>query len=55
MKEQTDVNGLYSLQAGPATKVKKTLVYGGHEEKFRRVIIDIIPCVVVPSQKGETS
>ena len=48
-RTQTDVNGLYSLKASPATKAKKFLVYGGQDEKDRRVIIDIIPCVVVTS------
>ena len=49
VKKQTYVNGVYSLQASPVTKAKKILVYRWQDEKYRRVIIDIIPCVVVTS------
>ena len=49
VKTQTDMKSLYSLQASPVTKAKKILVYCGQDEKDRRVIIDIIPCVVVTS------
>ena len=47
VKEQTDVKSSNSLKASPATRVKNSLVYGGQDEKYRRLIIDIIPCVVV--------
>ena len=36
-----------SLKASPAARVRKILVYGGQDEKYRRLIIDIISCVVV--------
>ena len=49
VKKQTNVKRLNSLKASPANKVKKFIVYGGQGEKDRRVIIDIIPCVVVTS------
>ena len=48
MKKQTDVKSLNSLKASPATKAENP-VYGGQDEKDRRVIIDIIPYVVVTS------
>ena len=43
VKEQTDVKSSNSLKASPATRVKN----GGQDEKHRRLIIDIIPCVGV--------
>ena len=49
VKTQTDEKSLNSLKASPVTKAQKFLVCGGQDEKDRRVIIDIIPCVVVTS------
>ena len=49
MKKQTDGKSFNSLKASLVTKAKKILVYGGQDEKDRRVIIDIIPSVVVTS------
>ena len=46
---QTDVKRLNSLMASPMTRGQQFLVYCGQDEKDRRVIIDIIPCVVVTS------
>ena len=43
------MKSLYSVKASPVTKVQKFFVYCGQDEKYRRVIIDIIPCVVVTS------
>ena len=48
VKRQTDVKR-FSLNASPATKAKKTQVYGGQDEKYRRVALDTIPCVVAAS------
>ena len=48
VKRQTDVKR-FSLNASPATKAKKIQVYGGQDEKYRRVVLDIIPCVVPTS------
>ena len=45
VKKQTDGKSLNTLKASPETS-KKILVYGGQDEKDRRVIIDIIPRVV---------
>ena len=53
VKKQTDVKSLNSLKASPATEVKKFLVYCGQDEKYRRVIIDIILCVVVTSLEAK--
>ena len=47
VKKQTDGKSLNSLKASPETRAKQFLVYGGQDEKDRRVTIDIIPCVVV--------
>ena len=38
-----------SLRASPATKAKNSLAIVGQDEKYCRVIIDIIPCVAVTS------
>ena len=42
------MKSLYCLKASPVTEAENS-VYGGQDEKDRRVIIDIIPCVVVAS------
>ena len=48
--EETDWRrSLDSLKASPLTKAKKSIVFGGQDETYRRVIFDIIPCVVVSS------
>ena len=47
VKEKTDVKSSNSLKASPAARVRKILVYGEQDEKYRRLIIDIISCVVV--------
>ena len=49
-ERQTDGKNLeQSTKANLATKAEKFLVCGGQNEKYRRVIIDIIPCVVITS------
>ena len=48
--EETDWRkSLNSLKASPATKAENFLSICGQDEKDRRVIIEIIPCVVVTS------
>ena len=49
VKEQTDVKSSNSLKA----RVKKKPVYGWQDEKNRRVIISIIPCVVIASRESD--
>ena len=49
VKEQTDVKSSNSLEASPATRVENPLFFGRQDEKYRRVIIGIIPCVLVTS------
>ena len=49
VKEQTDVKSSNSLEASPATRVKKSLVHGRQDVKDRRVVFDILPCVVITS------
>ena len=49
VKEQTDVKSSNSLEASPATGVKKSLFIESDMQKDRRVIIGILPCVVLTS------
>ena len=48
-KTQTDGKKLEQSKGQSCDKSWKFLVYGGQDEKHRRVIINIIPCVVVTS------
>ena len=48
-KTQTDGKSLNSLKASLVTTAENPFLYGGQDEKYRRVIIDIIPCVVLTS------
>ena len=54
-KTQTDEKSLNSLKPRPTTRAGKSLVCCVQDEKYRRVIVDIIPCVVVTSLETDVA
>ena len=54
VQKQTDRKSLNSLKASPVNKAQNSLSIAGKMNKDRRVILDIIPCVVVTSLETDT-